>query len=254
MNAVLDNDRGNWHSFYPDENNGLQEGKVKKYDMHGRVLFIVLILLILSAACGSKSTPSPTQVPTLTSPPVEESAVSLATPAEPTIAPPTQVVSTEEPPEAEGVPFALSSSEFAHEAPIPARFSCDGENISPPLAWGDPPPGAKSLALISDDPDAPGGTWVHWVLYNIPSDLRALPESISAEAELSDGSRHGENSFGRLDYGGPCPPGGTHRYFFKLYALDVMLELEPGADKEMLLQAMEGHILGETELMGTYTR
>jgi Raf kinase inhibitor-like YbhB/YbcL family protein len=157
--------------------------------------------------------------------------------------------------ESEGMmDFGLTSSAFSMEEAIPTKYSCDGENISPPLQWSDPPDGTQSFALISDDPDAPAGTWVHWLLYNIPADVRALPEAIPAEAELSDGSRHGENSFGRLDYGGPCPPGGTHRYFFKLYALDRVLDLEAGADKETLLQTMEGHILAQTELMGTYTR
>jgi Raf kinase inhibitor-like YbhB/YbcL family protein len=152
------------------------------------------------------------------------------------------------------MPFELTSVAFSQEEAIPTRYTCDGENISPPLGWGDPPQGTTSFALISDDPDAPGGTWVHWVLYNIPADARVLPEAIPAEDELLDGSRHGENSFGRLDYGGPCPPSGTHRYFFKLYALDSVLDLESGANTETLLQAMEAHVLGETELMGTYSR
>jgi len=152
------------------------------------------------------------------------------------------------------VGFELTSTAFLHEEAIPTEYSCDGANISPPLQWGDPPEGTQSFAIISDDPDAPGGTWVHWVLYNIPVEARVLPEAIPAEVELADGSQHGENSFGRLDYGGPCPPGGTHRYFFKLYALDTVLDLEPGVDKGGLLQAMEGHILAETELMGTYAR
>jgi Raf kinase inhibitor-like YbhB/YbcL family protein len=227
---------------------------MKSLDVHGRVLFFILILVLMNASCASKSTPSPVPGPTLTSPAVEESAMSPATPAEPTIAPPTEMVSLEESPEAEGMRFTLSSTEFIQESAIPAKFSCDGENISPPLEWVDPPQGTESFALISDDPDAPGGTWVHWLLYNIPADVRALPEAIPPEGELSDGSQHGENSFGRLDYGGPCPPSGTHRYFFKLYALDVILDLEPGANKETLLQAMEGHILAEVELMGTYSR
>jgi Raf kinase inhibitor-like YbhB/YbcL family protein len=227
---------------------------VKRLDVRGQVLFFILILVLMTASCANKSTPSPTPGPTSTSPAVEESAISPATPAEPTIAPPTEMVSLEESPEAKGMPFTLSSTEFFHESAIPAKFSCDGENISPPLEWGDPPQGTESFVLVSDDPDAPRGTWVHWLLYNIPADVRALPEAIPPEGELSDGSQHGENSFGRLDYGGPCPPSGTHRYFFKLYALDVILDLEPGANKETLLQAMEGHILAEVALMGTYSR
>jgi Raf kinase inhibitor-like YbhB/YbcL family protein len=105
-----------------------------------------------------------------------------------------------------------------------------------------------------DDPDAPVGIWVHWVLYDLPADARALPEGVTLDAELAGGGRHGKNSWGRLGYGGPCPPSGTHRYFFKLYALDAALDIDSGASKEQLLQAMEGYILAETELMGTYSR
>jgi Raf kinase inhibitor-like YbhB/YbcL family protein len=148
----------------------------------------------------------------------------------------------------------LGSSAFSEGDPIPTKYTCDGDDVSPPLVWGDPPGGTVSFALINDDPDAPVGTWVHWVLYNLPADARSLPEAVPADAELPDGSRHGQNSWRRLDYGGPCPPGGTHRYFFKLYALDAALELPSGASKEDVLKAMEGHILGQTELMGVYSR
>lgn len=148
----------------------------------------------------------------------------------------------------------LTSPAFAQEQPIPQKFSCDGEDVSPALQWSGPPPNTQSLALIMDDPDAPVGTWVHWVLFNLPADSHTLPEAVAPEAELADGSRHGQNSWKRLGYGGPCPPHGTHRYFFKLYALDVPLNLSSGADKGQLLQAMEGHILVQTELMGTYSR
>jgi len=152
------------------------------------------------------------------------------------------------------VPFALTSSAFAPGEPIPRRYTCDGDDVSPPLAWSDPPPGMQSFALIADDPDAPVGTWVHWVLYNLPAEARGLPEAVPPDAELPDGSRHGNNSGRRPGYGGPCPPGGTHRYFFKLYALGTVLDLEAGANKEKLLQAMEGHILAQAELIGVYTR
>ena len=152
------------------------------------------------------------------------------------------------------MPFELTSSAFAAEEPIPQVYSCDGEDISPPLSWTDPPADTQSLALIFDDPDAPVGTWVHWVLFNIPADARELPQAVPAQAELADGSRHGENGWGRADYGGPCPPSGTHRYFFQLYALGTSLDLSPGASKDQLLEAMEGHILAQVELMGTYTR
>ena len=152
------------------------------------------------------------------------------------------------------MPLELRSSAFAHSEVIPEQFTCDGADISPALQWSNVPDNTQSLALIMDDPDAPVGTWVHWVLYNLPASTRSLPEAIAAEPELADGSRHGQNSWGRLDYGGPCPPSGTHRYFFKLYALDTSLDLPAGADKDGLLQAMEGHILSQAELMGTYAR
>ena len=150
--------------------------------------------------------------------------------------------------------FQITSESFEAEASIPVMYTCDGENISPPLAWSDAPAGAVSFALISDDPDAPAGTWVHWVLFNIPGDARSLTEAVPADDTLADGSLHGQNSWGTLGYGGPCPPSGTHRYFFKLYALDQLLELPANATKEELLAAMEGHVLGEAELMGTYAR
>ena len=150
--------------------------------------------------------------------------------------------------------FELTSTAFAPGEPIPPKYTCDGQDISPPLQWSDPPQGTQNLALICDDPDAPVGTWVHWVLYNLPAQARSLPEAVPSQAELSDGSRHGKNGWGRLDYGGPCPPSGTHRYFFKLYALDTVLDLEAGADKKQVLQAMEGHILAQAELMGVYSR
>jgi Raf kinase inhibitor-like YbhB/YbcL family protein len=148
----------------------------------------------------------------------------------------------------------LTSTAFAPGEPIPRKYACDGEDISPPLQWSDPPQGTQSFALIADDPDAPVGTWVHWVLYNLPAETGLLPEAIPPDADLSDGSQHGKNSWRRLGYGGPCPPSGTHRYFFKLYALDTVLDLAAGASKKQVLQAMEGHILAQTELMGIYTR
>jgi Raf kinase inhibitor-like YbhB/YbcL family protein len=150
--------------------------------------------------------------------------------------------------------FELTSTAFTPGEPIPPKYTCDGQDISPPLQWSDPPQGTQNLALICDDPDAPVGTWVHWVLYNLPAKARSLPEAVPAEAELPDGSRHGKNGWGRLDYGGPCPPSGTHRYFFKLYALDTVLDLKAGADKKQVLKAVEGHILAQAELMGVYSR
>jgi Raf kinase inhibitor-like YbhB/YbcL family protein len=148
----------------------------------------------------------------------------------------------------------LTSSAFAQGQPIPAQYSCDGKGVSVPLAWTDVPAAAKSLALIMDDPDAPSGTFVHWVIYNIPASSGSLAENISGAANLADGSLQGKNSAARTGYTGPCPPGGTHRYFFKLYALDTMLSLASGAGKNDLLKAMQGHILAQGELMGTFSR
>jgi Raf kinase inhibitor-like YbhB/YbcL family protein len=150
--------------------------------------------------------------------------------------------------------FELTSTAFGNGETIPQKYSCDGPDISPPLQWTDPPAGTKSLALICDDPDAPVGIWVHWVLYGLSADTRELSEDIPKEKMLENG-RQGKNDFGRIGYGGPCPPRGpAHRYFFKLYALDVECDLSPGMTKADLLKAMGGHILGEAELKGRYGR
>ena len=152
----------------------------------------------------------------------------------------------------------LESSAFAHDGPIPTRFTCEGEDVSPPLAWSTPPAGTKSLALIVDDPDAPDPraprrTWVHWVVYEIPPDLRSLDEGAGSRA-LPHGARAGKNDWGRADYGGPCPPVGRHRYFHKLYALDVSLGDLGAATKAALEKAMQGHVLAHAELIGTYEK
>ena len=148
----------------------------------------------------------------------------------------------------------ITSSSFSEGAMIPKKHTCDADDISPDLNWSGVPKEAKSLALICDDPDAPRGTWVHWVLFNIPADLNALPAGVSPDAALKNGSRHGKNDFRKLGYGGPCPPGGTHRYFFKVYALDAVLSLDSGSTKAQVLAAMKGHILAEGQLMGKYKR
>ncbi len=149
----------------------------------------------------------------------------------------------------------VSSSAFTEGAPIPARYTCEGQDVSPPLKWSNIPQNAKSIALIADDPDAPVGTWVHWVLYNLPPTVTELPEGVPTTDTLANSARQGRNDFQRTGYGGPCPPRGSpHRYFFKIYALDAMLSLKPGATKKDLLKAMEGHILAEGQLMGTYKR
>jgi hypothetical protein len=152
----------------------------------------------------------------------------------------------------------LTSTAFTHHGAIPPRYTCDGEDISPPLAWRDQPPGTKSLALIVDDPDAPDPrapkrTWVHWLLYNLPAGDGSLPENVAASG-LPAGTKAGLNDWGSEGYGGPCPPIGRHRYFFKLYALNALLPDLDQPGKAELLQAMQGHILAQVELLGTYQR
>lgn len=159
-----------------------------------------------------------------------------------------------EPTTAVAMSIQLTSSAFANDGPIPAQYACTGADVSPSLTWSEPPAGTQSFALIMDDPDAPDGTWVHWVLFNIPASSRGLSEGIPSEGTLPDGSTHGKNSSGNPGYDGPCPPTGTHRYFFKLYALDEMLGILSGADKGELLKAMEGHTLAQGQLMGTFSQ
>ena len=149
--------------------------------------------------------------------------------------------------------LTITSTAFAAGQSIPVTYSCKGKGISPALAWSGAPSGTKSFALIMDDPDAPTGTFVHWVIYNIPSSSNGLPESVPTGAKLTDGALQGNNGAGRTGYTGPCPPSGTHRYFFKLYALDAMLALSAGAGKDQLLQSMQGHILAQGELVGTFS-
>jgi Raf kinase inhibitor-like YbhB/YbcL family protein len=148
----------------------------------------------------------------------------------------------------------LTSPAFEAGGMIPAKYTCDGPDVSPSLRWANPPAGIKSFALIADDPDAPVGTWVHWVLWNIPADAGGLDENLPKTASLPSGAQQGTTDFRRIGYGGPCPPSGTHRYYFKLYALDTMLELPSSATKRDLEGAMHGHILGQAELMGQYRR
>ena len=151
--------------------------------------------------------------------------------------------------------LTVSSSAFKEGDRIPAKYTCQGQDVSPPLAWGEPPAGTQSFALIVDDPDAPGGVFTHWVLFNIPPDSRNLPEAVPTQAELASGALQGKTDFGRTGYSGPCPPPGRpHRYQFTLYALDQPLGLEGGASKKQLLSAMEGHILAQGQLTGTYQR
>lgn len=148
----------------------------------------------------------------------------------------------------------LTSTSFKEGEMIPPQHTCDGPNISPHLSWTEVPSKTKSLALICDDPDAPAGTWVHWVVYNIPVSVSEFPKNILKTRTTSNGALQGINDFRQIGYGGPCPPGGTHRYYFKLYALDTMLNLEAGMTKTETLNAIEGHLLAEAQLMGRYKR
>jgi len=152
------------------------------------------------------------------------------------------------------VDLRIKSPAFEEEGMIPRKYTCDGENVSPPLHWDFVPEGVKSFAVICDDPDAPSHTWVHWVIFNIPRDVRELAERVPPQRRLPSDARQGMNDFRKIGYGGPCPPNGLHRYFFKLYALDVELELEPGATKQQLLGAIEGHIVAKARLTGKYAR
>lgn len=148
----------------------------------------------------------------------------------------------------------ISSLAFEHNDTIPSKYTCDGEDISPPLVFEEVPENAASLALIADDPDAPVGTWVHWVMYNIPATSGGLAENIPPDSKLEDGSLQGITDFRRIGYGGPCPPSGAHRYFFKLYALDNKLDLPSGATKQQVEAAMKGHIIAQDHIIGIYKR
>ncbi len=148
----------------------------------------------------------------------------------------------------------ITSSAFEDGGLIPAKYTCDGADMSPPLQWDVVPEGTKSIAVICDDPDAPMGTFVHWVIFGLPADTRELAENIPSDETLPSGAKQGTSDFGRIGYGGPCPPSGTHRYFFKIYALDTEVDLAAGASKRELLEAMEGHILGQGQLIGKYKR
>ena len=149
----------------------------------------------------------------------------------------------------------IESEAFAHEGSIPPRYTCDGDDVSPPLTWSAGPQGTVGYALICDDPDAPVGTWVHWVAWNVEE--TGLPEALPTDPADPTGARgleQGTNSWGRTGYGGPCPPSGTHRYYFRVYALDERLELPASTDADGLRRALEGHVLAEGELLGRYAR
>lgn len=200
------------------------------------MIFCVLVLIsMLLSACAPSSIRTPASVNTKVAP----------------IKPATTLPATAVPTSSEAnMSLQLSSDAFTNGQSIPAKYTCIGKNISPALTWTEPPTGTQSFALVVDDPDAPGQTWVHWVLFNIPANTRNLQEGFTADNSIAVGN----NSSGQSSYQGPCPPSGTHRYFFKLSALDTILSLSPGATKDQLLKEMEGHILAQAELMGTFSK
>jgi Raf kinase inhibitor-like YbhB/YbcL family protein len=149
----------------------------------------------------------------------------------------------------------LKSSAFQSGGDIPRKHTCDANDVSPQLSWSKAPAGTRAFALIVDDPDAPAGTWVHWVIYDLPADTKELAEGVPTTEALTNGAKQGTNDFRKIGYGGPCPPPGLpHRYFFKLYALDVPTGLKTRASKQQLLKAIENHVLGEAEMIGRYKR
>lgn len=162
---------------------------------------------------------------------------------------------TPEPVQGDVMKLQVTSTAFSEGEAVPKQYTGDGGDVSPPLRWGDPPPSTRSFALICEDPDAPRGTWVHWLLYNVPAQTRELPEAVPTKPTLADGAHQGTNGFGSIGYGGPAPPKGKpHRYYFKLYAVDTTLDLPAKATKSQLVAALQGHVVAEGELMGRYGR
>jgi Raf kinase inhibitor-like YbhB/YbcL family protein len=202
--------------------------------MRSTILIIGLVLLgIISSGCLGEDTTPKTVAPETTASPVAQPAI------------------TESSVKPGAVKFSLTSTGFEDENRIPVKYTCDGKDVSPTLSWGTPPKGTKSLALIVDDPDAPGGTFTHWVLFNLPADTRGLPEGVPKIKTLENGGLQGVNDFGELGYNGPCPPPGpAHTYRFILYAIDAELSLTSGVTKEEIMKAMEGHVLAKVELKG----
>ncbi len=233
---------------------------MKKLILLFSVIFLALSLSACQQSAAITATPAPatatplppTPTPTNTPIPPTETPTPTNTPLPPTETP----TNTPIPPTATPARLKLISPALGSARIFLEQYTCDGENISPSLEWDDPPPDTQSFALIFDDPDARqvvGEIWIHWLLYNLSAQTRALPENVSSDDDLPAGSRQGKNTWGELSYGGPCPPAGRHhRYYFKLYALDTVLNLDAGATKVELLAAMEGHILAEGELNRLY--
>ena len=204
--------------------------------------YLILVLLLLSACAGSAS-------PEATEALAQEIATTEVTPTE------TEMPTSEPSDTPTPAPFTMQIEGFGSGDVIPNQFSCLGDNLSPRFTWNEPPMGTQSIALLFDDPDAPGGSWVHWILFNIPADVRELPAAMPDASTYEDGSKAGANSWGETSYGGLCPPvGSTHEYVFYLYALDSMLELNPGARKAELLTAIEGKVLAESIYTGLFSR
>jgi len=225
------------------------------------ILFLlVTFTLITPGIAGCKSTnaqPTPTPIPSATTalpsatplPPTETPIPSTETP----LPPPTETPEPEPTATLDPTAFELRSPAFGMEEPIPVLYTCNDKDISPPLEWGAPPEGAQSLVLLMEDISAPGGL-VHWILFNIPPDTRSLPEAVPTQDHFSDGRQQGMNQMLELGYFGPCPLPGPNRYRFRLYAIDIMLDLEDGVMKIPLKAAIRGHILAETEIIGVYGR
>ena len=202
-------------------------------------VFLVIVLLVLFSGCISDQSEEVTTAG-------DESPIDEEIPTE-------QWTQKEE--EAIMKQIPIFSDAFEDGSNIPVDYTCDGDDRSPPLSWEELPHGTRSIALIVDDPDAPGGTWVHWVIYNIPADSTGLPVAMPKNKNLDDSSLQGMNDFGKIGYNGPCPPPGKpHRYFFKVYALDTTLSLTSGATKSQVEAAMSGHILAQGEMIGKYGR
>ncbi len=200
----------------------------------GLIFVSLLFVSVAVAGCAQPASPEGKAPPSETVAP------------KPTVAP--------QPADTEAV-FAITSTAFVAGAEIPVEYTCDGQNSSPPLDWGQGTAGTASFALIVDDPDAPSGAFTHWVIFNLPPDTRSLPEAVPNENKLTSGALQGKNGFGKIGYAGPCPPSGSpHHYRFTFYALDKSLDLAAGASKEQALRAMQGHVLAESQLIGVYQR